>query len=299
MPDVKSAALWARPVSEFLMRRLPRASPHGGDDWDDMGISAYELACAALVAFGIAETTPRGARRLDSPQAHLPGPRWDDICMVVLFMADQVGELNYRDLDGQRALEHHLPGERLPAPNLRPALGLGQAWASDDVLAVLTCLGLIQNRSWTAQAEQILWREHPREWRLDIVNDPRFLAAVDHAVLHMPDDIRAAIHWLVDVPDRDRHLMRAQASEPDPFASGSGFMMALRVLAPNLDRTALRFVARHELDRLFFTYWRLPDGWLGAEARETALPIIHDPLAIMVRQHVIRRLWPEKPEMAT
>ena len=300
MPNVKPVAPWASPVSEFLMRHLPRAALHGADEWDHMAISAYELSCAALVTFGIAETTPGGgARRLERPRSGLSGPRWDDICLVVLSMADQAGKLNYRDRDDQRAPEHRVPGERWPAPNLRSAHGLGQAWASDDAIAVLTCLGLIRNRSWTAQAQQVLWREQPREWPQDIANDPRFLAAVDHAVMHMPDDIRAAMHWLVSLADRDRRLMRSEASEPGSLAAASGFMTALRVLAPNLDRTALRFVARHEPDRMFFTYWRRPDGWLDIDAGETALPINHDPLAILVRQHAIRLIWPEKPEMAT
>ena len=60
------------------------------------------------------------------------------------------------------------------------------------------------------------------------------------------------------------------------------------------------FIARNlpVLDWLFFNNWRMTNGWLTPEERQRALGIVHDPLAMKVRREVVKRLWPERTEMA-
>lgn len=55
---------------------------------------------------------------------------------------------------------------------------------------------------------------------------------------------------------------------------------------------------RHDLDWLFFSTWRLPDGWLTPSARKRAMEIFHDSLALRMRRAVVTQLYPGRPEMA-
>lgn len=184
---------WIEAVIAFLRDHLPR-SFDDDDDFDHRFISAYQIGCEGLAALGQAEETWRGARLLDAPC--LPGilPRWDDICVTVLKLANQKDLLSCRLADGSERPETAAwfgrRGEP-PPPNLRPAHGLGWAQAAPDLLPVLDRLGLIRGDRWTARAETLFWRVQPEEWALDVAGDGRFLAAVDHAAASVPDDIRA------------------------------------------------------------------------------------------------------------
>lgn len=60
----------------------------------------------------------------------------------------------------------------------------------------------------------------------------------------------------------------------------------------------LVFLRIHELDWLFFSNWRLSDGWLFSPARRQALEIFHDSLAVRMRRAVVTKLYPDRPEFA-
>lgn len=86
---------WPHPVIGFLAANLPVPDRETGD-WDHMFISAYQMGCEALAALGQAEETDRGARPLALPRLPKILPRWDDICVVVLGLAEQRDLLSYR-----------------------------------------------------------------------------------------------------------------------------------------------------------------------------------------------------------
>lgn len=57
--------------------------------------TAWELACDALVALGYWIEAPRGVRLLPSPVSPSVLPRWDDICCVVLSVAEQMCRIRH------------------------------------------------------------------------------------------------------------------------------------------------------------------------------------------------------------
>ena len=81
------AHIWAAPVADWLEDALPRED--GG--WGDHAMTAYQFGCDALVRLGRARAVSWGAERLDTPVTPTVMPRWDDICAVVLSLADQQG----------------------------------------------------------------------------------------------------------------------------------------------------------------------------------------------------------------
>lgn len=78
---------WPRAVIEFLRESLPVDS-RSPLRWSDDSMTAYQLGCDALVALGQAERFGPGALAKDCPRLPETLPRWDDICVTVLGLAD-------------------------------------------------------------------------------------------------------------------------------------------------------------------------------------------------------------------
>ncbi len=303
--DAKTT-VWVDPVIAFIQNNLPRTGSDG--EWEHRYTSAYQMGCEALAALGVAEETERGARTLHEPR--LPDvldvlPRWDDICAVVLGLAHQRDLLSCRAPDGREdparaAWWGRQTCEVVPPPNIDPAHGLGAAWAAPQVMPVLHALDLVEDSAWTAAAETVFWREQPEEWRMNITSDPRFIAARDQATSAMPDDIRAELQRLVTITEDDliEGLARRKSYQQELLTAHGPGRANCQLLTVESVRRGLLFVRRHELDWVLFTRWRLTDGWLPPEERLRALDIFHDPLAIMMRQTIVARLYPELPELA-
>ncbi|KGJ01922.1 hypothetical protein EQ718_06030 [Paracoccus versutus] len=297
-------ATWILPVIRFIASNLPVLDP-GGEEWDHMFTTPYQFGCEALIALGHAEETGRGARPLPRPRLPDILPRWDDICVTVLSLANQCGLLSYRLPDGCESPEiaawwGRRVGAILPPPNITAAHRLGPAWAAPQALSVLHALGLVDAGQWTATAEPVLWREEPQEWHLDIAVDPRFRQALDQAIIEMPADIRHELDRLVTITDEDvtEGLIWREAHQEGLRAEYG----ASRVIGLPLTRESVRqgliFLRIHDLDWLFFSNWRLSDGWLSPPERKRAMEIFHDSLAIRMRRAVVRRLYPDKPEFS-
>ncbi len=58
-------------------------------------------------------------------------------------------------------------------------------------ISVLQSLGLISDRSWTAAAETILWRDDPYQAGMNFAKDKRFVEALDVALTSVPEEIAA------------------------------------------------------------------------------------------------------------
>lgn len=277
----------------FIEANLPTLDRKGGE-WDHMFTTPYQFGCEALIALGQAEETGRGARTLARPRLPDILPGWDDICVTVLSLASQCGLLSFRLPDGREspgtaAWWGRRVGAVLP-PNIMAAHGLGPAWAAPEVLPVLHALGLVGSGQWAAAAEPVLWREEPPEWCLDIAADPRFRQALERAVNKMPDDIRTDIIRLVTVTEADvTEGLRAE--------HGANRVICLPLTQESV-RQGLIFLRIHDLDWLFFSNWRLSDGWLSSSERKRAMEIFHDSLAIGMRRAVVRRLYPDRLEFS-
>ena len=262
-------ATWIPRVLRFIEANLP-VLDRKGEEWDHMFTSAYQFGCDALIALGQAEETGRGARPLPHPR--LPGilPRWDDICVTVLSLAHQCGLLSYRLPDGCESPEAaawwgRRAGAVLPPPNIRTAHGLGPAWAAPQVLQVLRALGLIESGQWTVTAKPVLWRKEPQEWDLDIADDSRFQLALDRAVNEMPADIRRRLDGLVTITEADvtKGLIRREAHQQGLRAEHGVSRVIGLPLTRDSVRQGLICLRIHDLDWLFFSNWRWPDGWLS------------------------------------
>lgn len=185
-------------------------------------------------------------------------------------------------------------------PNIAAAHGLGPAWAAPQVLSVLCALGLVDAGQWTATAEPVLWREEPQEWRLDIAADPRFRQALDRAVNEMPEDIRRKLDRMVTITEADvtEGLIRREAHQEGLRAEHRANRVICLPLSRDSVRQGLIFLRIHDLDWLFFSNWRLSDGWLSPLERKRALEIFRDSLAIRMRRAVVRRLYPDRLEFS-
>ena len=226
-------------IAKFFVENLTTLPFASGTVLDHAYISANQHATEALVEFGWAKDTSRGAVLLDEPDEPEILPRWDDICVTVIKLAGQ-----------SMTLEFH--SSKAAASRIAPAFGLHGAEVDPAVYDILQSLGLVHNNQWTVQAETILWRCLPYESSVDFNHDPRFQAAVDHAVATMPADIEAEIKDLLADPSD--------------------------------------VVKQHFLTWVFFEKWRLSDGWLVDETGGKALAIFHDDLAEAVSAEVARRL---------
>ncbi|WP_223850327.1 hypothetical protein [Paracoccus yeei] len=288
----------------FIESNLPVLDP-GGEEWDHMFTTAYQFGCDALIALGHAEETGRGARALLRPRLPELLPRWDDICVAVLSLASQCGLLSYRLPDGRESPEAaawwgRREDEIMPPPNIMAAHGLGPAWAAPQVLPVLRALGLVESGRWAAAAESVLWRKEPPEWDLDISADPRFRTALERAITEMPADIRRELDRLATITEADvtEGLIR-RAAHQEGLRTEHG---ANRVICLPLTRESvcqgLIFLRIYDLDWLFFSNWRLSDGWLSPPARKRALEIFHDSTAIRMRRAIVAQLYPGRPEFS-
>ncbi|OIQ34863.1 MAG: hypothetical protein BM559_05260 [Roseobacter sp. MedPE-SWchi] len=294
---------WADEVVAFLAENLPRDPEREG--WNDMAMTAYQIACEAMIALGQAEARKWGAAPLADPVQPEVLPRWDDICIAVLGLAAQHRLLSYRDPSGGIPTQTIgmggfvlMRGEGqspIPEPNIGASAGLGPARATDDVLSVLTALGLVADGYWTSRSEVVLWREQPRTWRMEVTRDPRFQSAAEQAVETLPQEIGEEIAKLVAISgqDIDRSLAQHEkAIEELRLRHGPKARLG-RSQTPGTIRKRLAFQRCGELDWVFFRRWRMTDVWLDALQARQALQIFHDPLAKQMRSAVLPKLYPE------
>lgn len=311
---------WAEPVAAFLTRFTPR-----DDDgsWNHEFSSAWQLACEVLVALGHADATETGAK--PKPILVLPAawPRWDDISVTVLAVAERIGLIDYLP-HGSNTTAYvgdalgfgpalvppssmtllaklgRLESNPLPkAPSISPAFGLGPAQVSPSFMLLLAELGLVENAAWSDAAELVLWRDPPPVWKLAITSDVRFQDAVNVAMATMPNEVEVEIDHLTTVnaedveqaraaslawhrEAREKHGARAQVGEPFTLEQA---------------RQSVIHGRRNKLDWLFFRQWRLSDGWLTTSDMQRGLLIFHDPLAISMRQAIVKQRHPDRREM--
>ncbi|SPJ25384.1 hypothetical protein [Palleronia abyssalis] len=273
---------WARPAIAFIEANLPSDRRA----YDHSFITAYQIGCEALAAFGRASEICRGAVIRENPVIPETLPRWDDVCIAVLWIAKQQGKFIYHpqtptgagSVGGTTADRRGSPS----SPNIAAAHGSGPAHASQDVLAVLNEIGLVSGARWTADAELVHWRDQPAEWDMDIASDHRFSEAMTMAIDTVPDDIRAQIACVVSDTDEDSRAPVARATHKNAQA--------------NKGRRVSLHIGRNELDWIFFQRWRLSDGWLTEDQTANNLDIFHDALAIQMRCAVLTALYPDHPE---
>jgi hypothetical protein len=298
---------WSGEVIDFLARNLPTNGP--GEGWHDMAMTAYQIGCEALVALGQAEGTGWGAVPRASPRLPPVLPRWDDVCVAVLWLAHQQNMLGYRLRDGSVPPPRGGGGFVLirmeapppPAPNIAAAHGLGPARAAPEVVSALEALGLVAQGRWTSAAETVLWRGQPEAWKLDVSSDPRFVEAVEQALVTMPDDVRAEMDRLTVITDEDvaAAIVRGAASyERLRARHGPEARIVPPPTTAQAVQTRLESARRNDLDWLLFRRWRLADGWLTPEAAALALEVFHDRLAIAVRRAVVARRYPDLSYLA-
>lgn len=270
------------------MRFLAQNTPLEDDgDWCHKYSSAIQMSCSALVALGQADETELGAHPRAQPTLPAILPRWDDVCVVVLGLAAQQRQFAY------------LPPERQTLAGIQASHGLGAADATPQVLSLLEDLGLIAKGTWSAEAEDVVWRDWPRYWPRSFPSDDRFRQGIERAIAEMPDDLRAEFDRLTTVSKEDvekaqsdslawynearaRHGPKARIGQP--FDADSA-------------RTVLVSGRASQLDWLFFRRWRLSDGWLSNREAQRCIEIFHDPLAIAMRCEVVARLYPDRMEM--
>ncbi|MER8894937.1 hypothetical protein [Mesorhizobium sp. M0676] len=299
---------WATAAAEYMSR-----NQQCFDDaaWEHTFTSAYQMSCEALVALGYADETEWGAIPLKNSKLPDDLPRWDDVCVAVVKLADQRGALQLRLMDGSlylgvplsRPLTIVAPAERWspPTPNIAGAQGLGLAYALPDVQSVLLALGLTSDAGWTKAAETIFWRAgHPPGWAVDFQADRRFSAAAERACADIPDDVREELDRLSTVTDKDIDTTLAKnAARYQELRSQYGPNAKIHVFTTNEQaRRSLESGRRHDLDWLFFRRWRLGDGWLSADQAKRALEIFHDPLAMAMRRTVMGQLYPDLPYLS-
>lgn len=295
---------WRNDVAHFLAGTLPKDADRPG--WNDMASTAYQIGCMALVKLGFADATDWGAVPKDAPELPAAMPRWDDICISVLWLAKQQNKLSFRLPDGS------LPPTRIgsglviamknppppPVPNIAARFGLGCAVCKDDVLRLLHQLGLVSDGGWTQQAEFVLWRTSPKNWSLDFQRDARFLNAVQKATATIPDDISAEILELTEISEEhiDELIALHEAKLAESREKYGPKARLGEVPTRAQAQRSLEFSRGNALDWVFFRRWRIDDGWLSRKDSAAALDIFHDSLAISMRREVVKRLHPSKPQ---
>ncbi len=292
---------WADPVAAFLRANLPREdeSP-AGVGWCHLFMSSYEVGCTALIALGEATEEVWGASPRTPPIRPATLPRWDDSAVAVLWLAEQQNQLQWRLPDGsvrpQRAgqftvqmINAPLP----PPPNIAAAHDCHPACASDDVMQVLSALGLIKDGAWTKAAELVLWRCGAQASAVTVETDPRFTAAIDTCIITMPPDIRADLSRFTSITETEIAAERDRCQAQ--LADWAARYPRNPAQPPPTDeglRRSLAFRRTNDANWLFFRRWRLPDGWLSPPEAARALEVFHDPLAITMRRAVVERLFP-------
>lgn len=293
---------WTTDVVRFLTQNLPSED---GKSWDHMFSSAYQMGCELLVALGHAEETDWGAVARAKPRLPEPLPRWDDVCVAAVNLAEQQGGIDYRLPDGRRLPARGRirigvasdPRWAPPAPNISATKGLGAAFAHPDTLKMLQSLGLVTNAGWADGLEVVFWRIQPAEWAMDVRSNPRFVKAVENAVGKMPDEIRAEIDRLSKISDADvtAAVAQSEAHDEELRAKYGPNANISKIGSGEQVRSGLIFARAGDLDWFFFRRWRLDEGWMTGKTAERALEIFHDPLAMAMRRAVLKRLCPDTP----
>jgi len=185
---------WAVPVIEFFRFTLPRAS---NGNWEHLNIAAHEVACQALAMLGQTTLIDGGAKPVSDPVLPAMLPRWDDIATAVIWAAGHSGLLRYRRR-GRAGLGKR--PSRLPRANIRAGYGCPLAYLGAEAFPALESLGLISERSWTAAAETILWRDDPYKAGMNFCKDKRFIEALEIALKSIPEEIAAKINDIAAMP---------------------------------------------------------------------------------------------------
>ncbi|ANM11369.1 MULTISPECIES: hypothetical protein [unclassified Rhizobium] len=256
---------WSVPAIEFFRFTLPRA-PNG--DWEHLSIAAHEVACQAMATLGQAIVVDGGAQPVSDPALPAKLPRWDDIATAVVWAASQSGLLRYRRR-GRTGLGKRSSG--FPRANIRAGYGCPQADLGAEAFPAFESLGLISDRSWTAAAETILWRDNPYEAGMNFTRDKRYVEALYAAISRMPEDIATKIKDIAEMPTNE-------AAGLVDFAKRYAHRDATR-------HEALVFLqdrSRRLLSDLFAKRWRMGDGWLSFEESKHALLLELDPLSIQM-----------------
>jgi hypothetical protein len=295
---------WADPVAAYLRANIPREdeipvrdSEHG---WNDMALTAYQIGCMALIALGEATEEKWGARPRIPPHRPAVLPRWDDVAVSVLSLAEQQNQFQWCLPDGgippQRSGQFIVRAVNAPSPpppTIDAAHGSRPARATDEVMEALSALGLVADGVWTAAAELVLWRCGNRAHDLVMETDPRFITAVETCVATIPEQMRDDLTRLLNTTTAEitarMDLWKTQQAEhaarsPHPFYPSQPTEAGIR--------RSLAFQRGGEADWLFFRRWRLSDGWLSPEQAARTLEVFHDPVAIAMRRHVVERIFP-------
>jgi hypothetical protein len=210
---------WADPVAAFLRANIPRETETPAGDsrlgWNHMFSTAYQIGCMALIALGEATEEVWGAAPRTPPVRPDVRPRWDDVAVAVLWLAEQQNTLQWRLPDGsvrpQRTgqfVVRVINAPRPPPPNIAAAHHCHPARASVEVMEVLSALGLINEGVWTKAAELVLWRCGASASAATVETDRRFTAAIKTCIATMPADVRADLSGLTIIAHTDL------ASEP-------------------------------------------------------------------------------------
>lgn len=287
--DLDTSSEWPELVVRFLSSNLPGSAASG---WYHDFLTAYQIGCETLVALGQAIDTSTGAQAVEKPRFPELLPRPDDVAVAVIYLATQNGLITFPS-SRKSARSQTLTGGNDLAPFSEN--GAWIAHAHPQVVVVLRSLGMLEGDKWTGPAETIWWREDPSEWRLHFERDPRFEAAVKNACERIPDHIKDAIMGILEISNDDIAIHRS----PDTnYASDDIATTALYPLETHDELIKrIRYIRSKDFDCLFYKYWRLNDGWLSVADAGRALDIFNDPLAIAIRKAVVRRLYPDMPEL--
>ncbi|WP_245441461.1 hypothetical protein [Rhizobium phaseoli] len=281
---------WPSAVIEFLKESLPVDS-RSPLRWSDDSMTAYQLGCDALVALGQAERFGPGALAKDCPKLPEILPRWDDICVTVLGLAD----VRFLHPGAPTPPGRYHPAGTVPDARIAAYKTADAAQASTDILPLLAILGLTENGRWTRASETIHWRDADG-WKPSNLEDVRFVEAVKIACETMPDDIEDEMDRLVTITDDDveKSATRIRDIRDANYANAKrrGQEVAPpEIVPPEIELAHARASVEHSrsgtLDWLFYRRWRLSEGWLSDEETRRALEIFHDPLAENMRRAVI------------
>lgn len=291
---------WFEAATDFLSETLPRDPDRPG--WSDKAMSSYEAGCEALVALGVAEKTPWGA----VPQAPSPPeniPRWDDICAVVLGLAEQDNLLSFQaapsspEQGAGRTMFNVTRLDAPPAPpaNIDDAHGRFRASAKPKFLSLLEQLGLVSGGTWNAAAEDVLWRQTVARKLVDFSSNARFLEAARLCAETLPIEMRQEIEGLMAVSDTDiaDHIARAKAAQEKTVREFGPNARLAPIPSEDQAKRAVEWLRKEEINRLFCQKWRINDGWLTGTDAKAALGLFNDPLAQAIRQSVLKTLWPD------
>ncbi|MGB0505260.1 MAG: hypothetical protein ACPGGK_03605 [Pikeienuella sp.] len=294
---------WVPATIEFISKNLPASLDRDG--WVHHFSTAYQVGCMALVALGQAEERVWGVVPRQNPAVPKELPRWDDICIAVLWLANQQNQITFRRPDGG------VPPVRFgngfvvtpigipppPAPNILASNGLGPAYAQAEVINVLEKLNLVSSGQWTEAAELVLWRAEPGNWALEFTKDPRFVSSAERTAETIPDEIILEITNLLRVTEEqiaDRIEWHRTTNEKLHQDHGPN-ARSLPVPTAAQARRSIELTRKNALDWLFFRNWRIDDGWLSQKQADAALDIFHDRLTISTRRYVFKMLYPEMP----